>query len=85
MEYRKIEKILQDRIFDKYLGSLSEKEERLWRELDDTLLYYEFDYFMKEKLYDCPGILKSRPLFRTEPFEVTEEKYMEWFRRLCRE
>ena len=40
---------------------------------------------MKEKLYDCPGILKSRPLFRTEPFEVTEEKYMEWFRRLCRE
>lgn len=85
LEYRKIEKILQDRIFDKYLGSLSEKEERLWRELDDTLLYYEFDYFMKEKLYDCPGILKSRPLFRTEPFEVTEEKYMEWFRRLCRE
>lgn len=82
LKYKEIEKLLQDRIFEKYLGALSEEEQKLWKELDDTLLYYEFDHFMGEKLYACPGTLKSRPVFDTEPFEATERRYMEWFARL---
>ena len=81
-KYRAVEKTLQDVIFQKYLGELSEEEKRLWRELDDTLLYYEFDHFMKEKLMECPGTLKSRPVFGTEPFQETERKYLDWFERL---
>lgn len=81
-QYKEIEKVLQDSIFEKYLGPLSEEEEKFWRQLDDTLLYYEFDHFMGEKLGECPGELRSRPVFDTEPFEVTEQKYMEWFMRL---
>lgn len=82
LKYKEIEKILQDSIFEKYLGTLSEEENRLWKELDDTLLYYEFDHFMGEKLYDCPGTLASHPVFDTEPFRTTEENYLAWFERL---
>lgn len=81
-QYRRIERTLQDTVFQKYLGPLSEEETKLWRLLDDTLLYYEFDHFMGEKLMDCPGELKSRPVFDTEPFAVTEETYLQWFQRL---
>lgn len=84
-QYRTIEKMLQDAVFQKYLGDLSEKEITLWRELDDTLLYYEFDHFMGEKLMECPGELKSTPVFDTEPFQVTEKKYLGWFERLREE
>ena len=81
-KYREIEDILQKAIFRKYLGELSEEEKKLWRLLDDTLLYYEFDHMMGEKLMDCPGELKSHPVFDTEPFSMTEQKYLHWFRRL---
>lgn len=81
-QYQEIEKVLQETVFRKYLGCLSGEEQRLWKELDDTLLYYEFDHFMGEKLMECPGMLKSRPAFETEPFRVTEKKYLECFERL---
>lgn len=81
--YREMEATLQTVIFRRYLGEMSEEEERLWRELDNTLLYYEFDYFMGEKLMECPGELKSSPVFDTEPFAVTEQNYRSWFERLC--
>lgn len=80
--YREIEQTLQECIFRKYLGELSEREQKLWKELDDVLLYYEFDHFMGEKLMECPGTLKSRPVFDTEPFGETERRYLEWFGRL---
>lgn len=81
-EYKEIEKMLQDSIFEKYMGALSDEENRLWKLLDDTLLYYEFEYFMGEKLYECPGALQSSPVFSTEPFQRTENNYLEWFERL---
>jgi len=80
--YRQIEKKVQDCIFEKYLGVLSEKEKECWQRLDDTLLYYEFDYFMGEKLADSPEKLYSHPVFDTEPFEVTEQHYLNWFEKL---
>lgn len=81
-KYREIEQILQETIFEKYLGKLSEEETKLWRKLDDLLLYYEFDHFMGEKLMECPGMLASHPVFGTESFQVTEKKYLDWFERL---
>lgn len=81
-QYQEVEKKLQDAVFEKYLGVLSAEEERLWKLLDDTLLYYEFDHLMGEKLMEQPGSLSSHPVFETEPFELTEHRYLEWFRRL---
>lgn len=82
-KYREIEKCLQDAVFQKYLGKLSQEETELWRKLDDTLLYYEFEHFMGEKLMACPGELKSSPVFDTEGFQMTEKRYLDWFWRLC--
>lgn len=80
--YQEIEKVLQDCIFQKYLGGLSKEEERLWKMLDDTLLYYEFGHFMGQEAVKCPGELSSHPVFDTEPFEKTEQEYIKWFERL---
>lgn len=80
--YREIEQILQETVFEKYLGKLSEEETKRWKKLDDLLLYYEFDHFMGEKLMECPGMLESHPVFDTEPFQLTEKKYLDWFERL---
>lgn len=82
-KYKEIEKNLQASVFEKYMGTLSEEEQRIWKEMDDLLLFYEFRHFMGEELYVCPGELKSSPVFDTEPFEVTEQHYLEWFERLC--
>lgn len=83
--YREAEKVLQEKIFRKYLGALSEEEEQLWKKLDDALLYYEFDHFMGEKIVAYPGVLRSRPVFGTEPFQTTEQKYLDWFWKLYEE
>lgn len=83
-KYRQIEKNLQDCIFEKYLGTLSEEESRAWKEIDDSILYYEFFHFMGEELMECPGELKSQPVFDTEPFEDTERKYLKLFEELYR-
>ncbi len=80
--YREIEHTLQSSIFEKYMGGLSEEEARLWKLLDDTLLFYEFEHFMGERLSEQPEELKSSPVFATEPFKETERRYLEWFGRL---
>ena len=80
--YREIEQRLQDCIFQKYLGVLSDEEKKLWRKLDDTLLYYEFNCLMGEKLQAHPEALISHPIFASEPFAQTERRYLEWFERL---
>ena len=81
--YREIEQALQECIFQKYIGHLSEEEQTLWRKLDDTLLFYEFDHFMGEKIQKDAEELKSSPVFATEPFAATERRYLEWFERLA--
>ena len=80
--YKDIELELQKCIFEKYMGNLSEQEMKCWREMDDLLLFYEFKHFMDEELYACPGELKSSPVFDTEPFEVTEQHYLDLCERL---
>ena len=84
-KYREIEQRLQECIFRKYLGALSEEEKKLWRRLDDTLLYYEFNCLMGRELKEHPETLISRPAFAAEPFERTERHYLAWFGRLYEE
>lgn len=80
--YREIEAVLQEAVFEKYLGRLTEEENKLWQLIDDTLLYYEFDCLMDEKLQENPQELSSHPSFEPEPLKETEEHYLEWFERL---
>ncbi len=78
-KYLVIEKILQDAIYERFLGSrLTEEEKAMVSDVDDTLLYYEFYHYMGEKLQDVEPQIKSNPVFAFEPFHEVERKYIEF-------
>lgn len=72
--YLEIEKRLQDTIYEKFLGRVpTETEQTAISSVDDTLLYYEFDHYMGEKLQ------KNRQSYIQRPFSSKKR-----FRRLKR-
>ena len=75
--YLEIEKRLQDTIYEKFLGRVpTETEQTAISSVDDTLLYYEFDHYMGEKLQKKPPKLYSAPIFEQKTFSEIEEKYI---------
>lgn len=76
-KYLVIEKCLQDAIYEKYLGSVPTEEERKKiADVDDTLLYYEFEHYMGERLQDEEPFLASDPVFETIPFAEAENRFL---------
>lgn len=75
--YRKVERVLQDTIYEKFLGSLPSEEEReRIKSVDDACLYYEFMHYMGEALADYVPEKWSDMVFETRPFhEVEQELY----------
>ncbi|MCI5872778.1 MAG: phosphohydrolase [Clostridiales bacterium] len=82
-EYRRIEKALQDMIYEKYLpGGLTEAEAQTVKRIDDTCLYYEFEHFMGERLsLQVPQIAKV-PEYKISPFREAEEAFLKRFYEL---
>lgn len=77
-EYLVIEKRLQDAIYERFLGSVPTAEEQeMISSVDDTLLFYEFDHYMGEKLLDYVPKLFSNPEFSFVPFETVEHAYID--------
>lgn len=78
-KYMIIEKVLQDAVYERFLGScLTEEEQRMVSEVDDALLFYEFEHYMGERLMDIEPELKSNPVFEVVPFAAVERKYIEF-------
>lgn len=77
-DYKQIENRLLDAIFKKYLGGLTNIEAEQVKEIDNTLLYYEFYHFMEEELLEKPPIASS-PDFRERSFKEVENEYLELF------
>ncbi len=78
-KYLVIEKILQDAIYERFLGSkLTEEEQKIVSAVDDALLYYEFEHYMGERLMDSEPEIKTHPVFAFEPFAEVEKKYIEF-------
>lgn len=78
-KYLVIEKILQDVIYERFLGCrLTEEEQCIVAEVDDALLYYEFEHYMGERLAEHEPELKSNPVFAFVPFVEVEQKYIEF-------
>lgn len=80
-QYRSIEKGLLCAIYNKYLNGITSEEQRLVKEIDDTLLYYEFYHFMGEELSEKPPITRI-PDFPELPFKTVEKQYLELFNEL---
>lgn len=75
--YRKIEKTLQEAIYQKFLGSLpTTVEQKQIKEIDDTCLYYEFDHYMGEKLAIKAPQRKSEMEFTVRDFKEVEEELL---------
>ena len=70
---------MQDTIYERFLGSkLTEEQQQLVSEVDDALLYYEFEHYMGERLMDEEPVIKSKPVFAFVPFAEVEKKYIEF-------
>lgn len=80
-EYHEIEEALQKKIWMKWLEEpLDEKEYAQIDEVDDTLLYYEFMFFMQERVLSYTPQLNSKPDFEFRNFIKVEELFLTYFR-----
>jgi len=84
IKYLEIEDILQSAIYKKYLQvPMIQEEQQQVKLIDDTLLYYEFEHYMGEKLQDIETKICSTPVFKTVPFLDVEKRYLTLFNKLA--
>ena len=81
-KYLEIEDVLQNKIFEKWVPSLTDEERKLVFEIDDAILYYEFITLFGEKIFDYEPILKSKPNFDYVEFSKVENEFIELFQKL---
>ena len=82
--YREAERVLQNAIYEKYLGSApGEAEAEKIKNVDDTCLYFEFLHFAGEKLFEQPGPMRSTADFSFRPFDEVEREFLEIFHRFA--
>jgi len=78
--YLDIEEVLQNTIYEKYIGrELTEEEKELISLVDDAMLYNEFVHYMNEELPTKDTKLLSEPKFEFIEFSKIENKYKELF------
>lgn len=81
--YKAIENRLLQVIYQKFLGSgLTEEEERLLKEIDDDLLWYDLDVLLEEKQTGKPPKLHFKLDYTVRPFREVEKEYLELFERI---
>ena len=83
--YLEIEDVLQSKIFEKWIPTLTEEEKNQVFEIDDAILYYEFTTLFDEKIFDYEPILSSQPRFEFIEFSKIENEFIELFYKLTQE
>lgn len=79
-QYQTAEKVLQNAIYEHFLGSVpTGGEAALVREIDDVCLYYEFYHFAQEKLFEEPGRMYSQADFSLRAFDEVEREFLQMF------
>lgn len=81
-KYLEIEDVLQNKIFEKWVPTLSVEERKQVFEIDDAILYYEFTTLFGEKIFDYVPTLKSKPRFDYIEFSVIEKEFIDLFNSL---
>lgn len=81
--YISAEKKLLQMIYRKFIGRLpDEEEEKMIREIDHTLLYFEFLHYMGVGCGDPGRGLSSTPVFKERPRQEMENQYLVLYREL---
>lgn len=84
-EYLRIEKVLQQKIFNKWINPpLSENELDLIFKIDDDMLYYEFLNLMDKRIFDTERSLDSSPSLDFEDFSKIENRFIAEFYELTK-
>ena len=82
-EYLKIEKPLQEAIWNKWLEpSLTEEERKQVFEIDDAMLWHEFIPLMGARLSEEEPMLAAEPVLDFMGFQETEQRFLSLFRML---
>lgn len=81
-QYLQIEKPLQDAIWEKWIGVLTQEELAQVFAIDDAMLWHEFLTLMDTRLYADAPALQSQPQFEFSDFEATEQQYIALFEKL---
>jgi predicted RNase H-like nuclease len=77
-EYRKIEQNLQQVIYAKFkLADLTEEEVRKIAEIDDAILYYEFEQLHHQGIHESPYQLYSQPDVTEKRMPSVEAEFMQ--------
>lgn len=75
--YGKAERKLLAMIYEKFAGRVpSTEEKRIVKEIDKTLLYFEFLHYMGVGCGDPGAGLRSQPVFAEIPRREVEERYL---------
>ena len=81
--YREVENQLLQVIYEKFLGSsLTEEEEKLLKEIDDDLLWYDLEILLEEKQSEEAPKLHIELDYTVRSFETVEWEYLELFQQL---
>jgi 5'-deoxynucleotidase YfbR-like HD superfamily hydrolase len=81
--YFAIEEKLQAVIYEWFgLGDLSEQEQQLIDDVDDTLLHYEFETLMDFPIFEVPPYQAMEHDFSQRDFAGVENEYMAIFERI---
>ena len=82
-KYREIENVLQNAIWNKWLGEpLTKEESDQIFDIDDVILAYEFLHFMDEEITVPISELKSAPVFDYAGFEACQMEFTLLFNSL---
>lgn len=81
-KYLEIEDVLQSKIFEKWIPTLTDDEKKQIFEIDDAILYYEFTTLFGEKIFDYVPKLLSTPRFEYIEFSKVEHEFSELFYEL---
>lgn len=81
-KYLEIEDVLQEKIFEKWIPTLTEAEKKQIFEIDDAILYYEFTNLFGEKIFDKEPPLFSSPNFEYVEFIKVENTFIDLFNDL---
>jgi predicted RNase H-like nuclease/5'-deoxynucleotidase YfbR-like HD superfamily hydrolase len=82
-QYIAVEDRLLDLIYDKYIpGGIRPREQRIVKEIDNTMLYYEFLNLKGEKMSDEEPELHITPCFEFHSFWAVEKQYLDLFEEL---
>ena len=84
--YKEAENNLLHMIYEKFAGRVpTDEEEKVIKEIDDTLLYFEFLHYMGVGCGSPGKGLKSEPVFREEPRLEVEQRYLKLYRKCLKE